>query len=114
MICFFAAGEWLARSFVSDREVIAQAVKLLIVAGVFQLFDGMQVVSSGALRGRGDVRVPALLTLFAYWGIALPLGAWLALKASYGAVGMWTGLAAGLAVAAVVLGRRAWVKLRAE
>jgi multidrug resistance protein, MATE family len=113
MICFLGAGEWLARTFVADQEVIALAVKLLVVAGVFQLFDGMQVVSAGALRGRGDVRVPALLTLIAYWAIALPLGAWLALKASYGAVGMWTGLAAGLAVAALVLGRRAWVKLRA-
>lgn len=103
---FWLGGEWLARGFVNDAEVIALAARLLVVAAIFQLFDGVQVIGSGALRGLSDVRVPAVITFVAYWLLAIPGGYALGLHTSLGAVGIWTGLAAGLAVAAVLLSIR--------
>ena len=87
----------------------ALAARLLVVAAIFQLFDGAQVIGSGALRGLSDVRVPAAITFVAYWLLAIPAGYGLGLHTSLGAVGIWAGLAAGLAVAAVLL---AWRFLR--
>lgn len=112
MVGFLVWGRWIAGQFVHDRGVVEIAAGLLIIAGIFQLFDGLQVVSAGALRGVGDVRVPAWIALVAYWGLALPVGATLGLGFGWGASGMWTGLAAGLAVAALALGRRAWTRLQ--
>lgn len=108
MIAFLLNGRWIAARFIGDPATIKIAAVLLVVGGLFQLFDGLQVVSAGALRGINDVRVPAWLALIAYWGVALPMGAFLALAMKWGAPGMWTGLAFGLAVAATTLGRRAW------
>jgi len=110
MVPFFLAGESIAGWFVGDPQVVRMAASLLIVAGFFQLVDGMQVVSAGALRGMNDVRVPAWIAFVAYWAIALPVGAFLGLPrwAGYGAAGVWAGLASGLAVAALLLGIRAW------
>jgi MATE family multidrug resistance protein len=99
-------GPWLARGFVSDPAVVALAAKLLIVAAFFQLFDGAQVVGSGALRGLADVRVPAGITFISYWLLAIPAGYGLGLHTSLGAVGIWIGLASGLAIAAVLLAIR--------
>lgn len=103
---FWLGGEGLARGFVNDAEVVALAARLLVVAAIFQLFDGAQVIGSGALRGLSDVRVPAVITFIAYWLLAIPAGYALGLHTSLGAVGIWTGLATGLAVAAVLLGLR--------
>lgn len=103
---FWLGGEWLARGFVNDAEVVTLAARLLVVAAIFQLFDGAQVIGSGALRGLADVRVPAVITFIAYWLLAIPGGYVLGLHTSLGAVGIWTGLATGLAVAAVLLGLR--------
>ena len=103
---FALAGVTLARGFTADPAVIALAAQLLVVAAIFQLFDGGQVVSSGALRGLGDVKVPTVITFVAYWLIALPGGYLLAFKLGNGPVGVWTGLAAGLGCAALLLGRR--------
>ena len=101
---FFAlGGSWLARGFVDDPAVIALAARLLIVAAVFQLFDGLQVVGSGALRGLADVKIPAAISFVAYWLLAIPGGYALGLHTSLGPVGIWIGLAAGLAVAAALL-----------
>jgi len=86
--------------------VISMAASLLVVAGVFQLVDGVQVVGSGLLRGLRDTTGPMIITVAAYWAVALPLGTWLAFKTDMGAQGMWAGLALGLAVAAVFLVRR--------
>ncbi|MES2708656.1 MAG: MATE family efflux transporter [Verrucomicrobiota bacterium] len=110
MVLFLLAGERIAGWFVADPQVVRMAASLLIVAGFFQLVDGMQVVSAGALRGMNDVRVPAWIAFVAYWAIALPVGAALGLPrwAGFGAAGVWAGLASGLAVAAVLLGIRAW------
>ena len=86
--------------------MIALAAKLLVVAAIFQLFDGAQVVGSGALRGLADVKVPAVITFVSYWLLAIPAAYFLGLHTALGAVGIWMGLATGLAVAAVLLGIR--------
>lgn len=103
---FLVFGHAIASCFVHDSSVISVATLLLVVAAIFQLFDGGQVIHSAALRGLMDVRVPAVITFVAYWLIALPLGYMLGIRTSAGPVGVWIGLAAGLAVAAVLLGLR--------
>ncbi|MDF3057930.1 MAG: multidrug transporter [Rariglobus sp.] len=103
---FWLGGPWLARGFVDDPAVAELAARLLVVAAIFQLFDGAQVIGSGTLRGLTDVRVPALITFISYWLLAIPAGYVLGLHTRLGAVGIWTGLAAGLAIAAVLLAWR--------
>ena len=103
---FAAGGTLLARGFVSDPATVELAARLLVVAAIFQLFDGAQVIGSGALRGLTDVRVPAGITFIAYWVLAIPGGYALGLHTSLGAVGIWAGLATGLAIAAVLLALR--------
>lgn len=103
---FAWGGEWLARGFVTDPEVIALAARLLVVAAFFQLFDGTQVVFIGALRGLADTRVPAMITFVAYWVLAIPVGYGLGVRLDYGATGVWVSLAGGLALAALLLGAR--------
>lgn len=98
----------IASLYTDDAVVIAFAAQLLVLAGIFQLSDGIQVAANGALRGLKDTRVPMVITLFAYWGIGMPIGWWLAFPQALGARGMWIGLIAGLTVAAVLLSRRFW------
>ena len=93
-------------STAQTAATVALAASLLRVAGVFQLFDGTQVAASGALRGLQDVRVPMLLAAFGYWGIGFWAGWLLAFRGHMGAVGLWWGLCAGLAVVAVALTAR--------
>jgi MATE family multidrug resistance protein len=108
MAVFILHGQWLAEHIVADPAVVDLAVGLLVIAGVFQLVDGSQVISSSALRGMGDVVVPAWLGIFAYWGVAVPSGAYMAFGYGAGAHGVWWGLAFGLGMAALLLGVRAW------
>jgi MATE family multidrug resistance protein len=100
---FALAGGPITRALTSAREVSRLAAELLLVAAVFQVVDGAQVIGVGALRGLTDVRVPAALTFAAYWLLALPLGYWLAFHTRLGPRGLWVGLAAGLAAAALSL-----------
>ncbi len=93
----------IAHVYSADPRVIALAAQLLILAGIFQFSDGIQVVSNGALRGLKDTRVPMLITAVAYWGIGMPIGAWLAFGAGQGVRGMWVGMIAGLTAAALLL-----------
>ena len=103
---FFFGGRTIAAWFVPDAAVIALAANLLVVAALFQVFDGAQVISAAALRGIADVKVPAIITLVAYWIVALPLGYGLGVRGGYGGVGIWSGIAAGLACAAIFLALR--------
>ena len=103
---FLFFGHAISSAFITDPRVIPVATLLLGVAAVFQIFDGSQVINSAALRGLTDVKIPAVITFVAYWVIALPLGYLLGIRWGFGGAGIWTGLAAGLAVAAVVLGLR--------
>jgi len=104
------AGSLITSTFSPVREVSSLAAQLLIVAAIFQVFDGAQVIGVGALRGLTDVRVPAALTFAAYWLLALPLGYGLAFHTRLGPRGLWVGLAAGLAAAALSLVWRFWHK----
>lgn len=92
----------LATVFTRDTATIAVAVALIPIAGVFQIFDGTQVVSASILRGAGDTRVPMLLHTLSFWALGIPLGLLLAFPLKLGAPGLWWGLTAGLASAAVL------------
>jgi MATE family multidrug resistance protein len=79
------------------------ATTLLPIAGIFQIFDGLQVTSVGILRGVGDTRAPMVINLIGFWICGLGASVWLAYRAGYGAVGLWWGLVIGLVVVAVIL-----------
>ncbi len=100
------AGKPIAGLFITSPTVVSLTAQLLIVAAVFQMADGIQVVSISALRGLGDVRVPAVIAVLAYWVLAVPVGAALAFPGQRGAVGIWIGLAGGLGAAALGLAWR--------
>ncbi|NMJ40327.1 MATE family efflux transporter [Roseomonas sp. JC162] len=87
-------------------EVAALGATLLMVAGFFQLGDGIQVVTAGALRGLKDTRVPMLFAALGYWGIGLPFGLFVAHVGGLGPMGVWVGLGVGLAIVAVLMLRR--------
>jgi multidrug resistance protein, MATE family len=89
--------------YVKDPEVINIAAGLIIIAALFQISDGVQVVGLGALRGLEDVKVPGMISLLAYWVVALPIGYVLGFTLEGGANGIWTGLLFGLTVAAILL-----------
>lgn len=93
----------IASLYSDDLAVQAGTVSLLTFAAMFQLSDGIQVAANGALRGMHDTRIPALITLLAYWGIGAPVGLLLAFQAGMAGRGMWLGLLAGLSVAAILL-----------
>ncbi len=101
---FLAAGDPDAPA------VAASAAVLLVIAGLFQLADGVQAVAAGALRGLRDTRVPMLFAALGYWGVGLPVGLLLGFPLGFGASGVWIGLAAGLAVVAALMLRR-WRRL---
>jgi multidrug resistance protein, MATE family len=87
----------------ANRALVEIARRLIVIAALFQVFDGMQVIAVGALRGYRDTVVPMLLAAFGYWGAGFAGGWLLAFPLGYGAVGLWWGLAFGLAVVAVLL-----------
>ena len=87
----------------SDPLVIQVGARLLLVAAAFQLFDGLQTVATGALRGSADTRTPMLANLIAYWFIGLPTGYVLCFRFGWGAVGIWIGLCIGLILIGSVL-----------
>jgi len=88
---------------IENKEVIFIASKLLLVAAVFQISDGVQVVVLGALRGLQDVKVPMYITFVAYWVVGFPISYYLGKHTKLGAVGIWIGLLAGLTTAALFL-----------
>jgi MATE family multidrug resistance protein len=94
---------WIARMYTPDESVIRSAITLLAAGAAFQLFDGIQTVATGALRGLGDTRTPMLCHFTAYWIIGLPLGSWLCFRLGWGAFGLWAGLSLALILIGVVL-----------
>jgi multidrug resistance protein, MATE family len=90
----------------ANREVVAIALRLFMIAALFQVFDGLQAVAAGALRGYRDTAIPMLLAALGYWGLGFA-GSWvLAFPLGYGAVGLWWGIAFGTAAVAVLLSWR--------
>jgi MATE family multidrug resistance protein len=102
-IIFILGRYYLPSLYISDDSVIHTAAPLIVIAGLFQLSDGAQVVCAGALRGLQDVRFPSLFIFIAYWVIGLPLGYGLAFRAGYGATGVWIGLSIGLTLTALAM-----------
>lgn len=94
---------FLPTLYIDDPEVVSMAASLLIIAALFQLSDGAQVAGLGVLRGMEDVKVPTLVTLFAYWVLGLPLGYFLAFELGMAEKGIWYGLLIGLSITAVLL-----------
>jgi MATE family multidrug resistance protein len=92
----------------ANAVVVGLAVSFLQVAAAFQLVDGAQVIGAGMLRGLHDTRWPLIFALLGYWGVGLGIGAWLAFAADWKGVGIWVGLASGLAAVAVLMLAR-WV-----
>ena len=94
---------WIVRAFSSDPAVIASGGALLRIAALFQLFDGLQVVTTGALRGLGDTRTPMLAHLAGYWAIGLPIAYALCFHFAWGARGIWVGLSTALILIGLTL-----------
>ncbi|MDA9242148.1 MATE family efflux transporter [Flavobacteriaceae bacterium] len=109
---FLIFREWLPTLYLNDNvlinindnsEVVLIASKLLLVAAFFQIFDGLQVVILGALRGLQDVKIPALITFVSYWIIGFPVSYYLGLYTSFESTGIWIGLFIGLFSASILL-----------
>jgi MATE family multidrug resistance protein len=102
-LLFILGRNWLPGLYINDPDVVEIAASLLIIAGLFQLSDGTQVVCISALRGLEDVKLPSALIFIAYWIIGLPLGYWLGFMMENGAQGIWLGLLIGLTLTAVAM-----------
>lgn len=108
-----AAPRAIAGVFTSDQAVVQASGAILLVAAVFQLFDGAQAVATGALRGAGNTRTAAICHLVAYWIIGLPVGYVLCFHWGWGVPGMWIGLCIALILIGIVLAG-AWWKISRE
>lgn len=107
---FLFFNQTIAGWFVTEPKARALAASLLLISAAFQVSDAMQVSAGGALRGLGDVKIPAWLAFVAYWIVAIPAGWWLAFRAGWGVAGMWWGITFGLTTIALTLGVRVWRK----
>ncbi len=111
-IVFIAAGRLMAESMSDDPAVIDLAVTLFFIVALLQVADGVQGTALGALRGMSDMNLPTIITLTAYWPLALPASYTLGFLFDLGAVGVWIGYTLGLVVAAVALPLRFWALTR--
>ena len=102
-LAFLLMPRLLLLAFSDDAGVLDVGVTLLFVAAVFQLFDGLQGVATGILRGLGDTRTPMFWHLAAHWFIGLPLGYWLCFLLGFDVIGLWWGLSLGLIVCGIAL-----------
>src|SRR5438270_3579160 len=108
------ASAYVALDDPANAALLAIAVQLFVIAAVFQIFDGVQVIAVGALRGYRDTAVPMLIAAIGYWGIGFA-GSWLlAFPLGFGPIGLWLGLALGLAVVATSLIVRLRVRARTQ
>jgi len=100
---FLLVPRALIGAFTNDPSVVRIGMSLLFVAALFQLFDGVQAVSTGTLRGLGDTRTPMLWNLAGHWFIGLPLGYSLCFVWGFGVIGLWWGLSTGLIICGIAL-----------
>jgi len=111
ILTFVLLGRAIAAGFTPELPVVELAAKLLVIAAVFQVFDGGQVVAAGALRGLADVRVPSLVTFVSYWVIGLPLAYFWGVRTAYPQA-VWWSMVVGLALGATLLSRRLYSQIR--
>jgi MATE family, multidrug efflux pump len=102
-IVMIAAPEAIVRLFISDPQVVAIGSVMLRIAALFELFDGFQIVATGALRGLGDTRSPMIAHLLGYWAVGVPAGYILCFTLHWGATGIWIGLTAALILIGIAL-----------
>lgn len=100
---FFFLRHWFPTFYVNDPDVIEWAARFFVVVAIFEIFDGVQAVSIGALRGMSDTQIPGIIAFFAYWVMGLPGGYALAFHLGIGPVGIWLGLLIGLIFASILL-----------
>ncbi len=113
-VLFLTSPALLTNLYTDDPAVTAVALSLIPIAGVFQVFDGLQVVSAGVLRGVGDTTAPFIANLVSFWMLGLPVGVYLAFATGAGPRGLWWGLTVGLAGVALFLVARVRVRMRRE
>ena len=111
-VFFVATPHPILRLYTSDPAVMRAGVTLLLVAAFFQLFDGLQAVATGALRGLGDTRTPMVSNLAGHWIVGLPVGYVLCFGAGWGIVGLWVGLSIGLTLVGAALVLIWWRRTR--
>jgi MATE family multidrug resistance protein len=113
MLCscliFIIYNEELVLLFIKDHSVVYTAASVLMIAGLFQFSDGVQVVALGILRGIEDVNIPTVITLLAYWIVGLPVGYILGFVFNLGIQGIWIGLLIGLTTSAILLTSRFYI-----
>lgn len=109
---FAGFPEAISSQFTGAEGVVAVAAALLPVAACFQMFDGLQVVCAGLLRGVADTVRPLLYNILGFWLLGMPVSLWCGFRAGMGPTGLWVGLAVGLGVAAVLLLGRTWKRFR--
>ena len=113
-LVFLLAPGLFARLYSRDEVVVGLAMSLIPIAGFFQVFDGLQVVSAGVLRGVADTRFPMIIGLVGFWVVGLPISLLLAFRVGLGPVGLWWGLVAGLGSVSLLLLARVRNRLRRE
>jgi MATE family multidrug resistance protein len=113
-VVFLSLPGPLARLYTTEAPVIAVAMGLIPLAGVFQVFDGTQVVAGGILRGLGETKVAMLVNLLGYWFFGLPVSYLLGFLLGFGPRGLWYGLVLGLAATATILLMRVRMALARE
>jgi MATE family multidrug resistance protein len=110
-VLFLGVPRELAYAYTPDHEVVGLAATLIPIAGVFQVFDGLQIVASGSLRGLGDTRAPMLINLLGFWLIGMPVSLGLGFGVGLGPRGLWWGFVFGLAGVAMLLMLRLGARL---
>ena len=105
-LMFIILKNYLPTLYINDVEVIEIAASLIIVAALFQVVDGLQVVGIGILRGLTDLKAPMLIAFIAYWLIGLPVAYLLGFVFNFGVVGVWISFIVGLSLAAIFFIRR--------
>jgi MATE family multidrug resistance protein len=102
-LLFTVFNQFIVELTVNDVQVQVITASLLYIAAMFQLSDGVQAVSLGALRGLADTKIPTIITIIAYWVIGIPIGYYMAFYMDLGLYGIWYGLSIGLTFSAVLL-----------
>ena len=110
---FLAAPRTILGAFTADDRVVDVGLTLILVVALFQIFDGLQGVTTGALRGLGDTRTPMLLNLAGHWMVGLPVGYLLCFAIGWGVLGLWIGVSAGLVLVGSLVTAIWWSRARA-
>jgi MATE family multidrug resistance protein len=103
-LVLWIAPQYIVRTVISEAAVISLGAALLRIAAVFELFDGLQVTITGALRGVGDTRTPMLAHMLGYWVIGMPIAYVLCFVWNWGVTGIWIGLTVALVLIGLAMG----------